>query len=154
VPNPYSSRIFGCFLHIKSGIFAISSSYSSFSIVGKKILNLLTKINHISLRSNFQIVNHFGCSRYIVFAMYLDSGCTTMCLENPKQLTIWNGGNLLIGNCSLFSSFSFIIFTLRQILFCRNMLLTVADLKFQSGVDPHAFGNVLMPVMYQQMFQV
>ncbi|CAD6250352.1 unnamed protein product [Miscanthus lutarioriparius] len=23
-----------------------------------------------------------------------------------------------------------------------------------SGVDPHAFGNVLMPVMYQQMFQV
>uniref|UniRef100_A0A804PDB9 Uncharacterized protein n=1 Tax=Zea mays TaxID=4577 RepID=A0A804PDB9_MAIZE len=24
----------------------------------------------------------------------------------------------------------------------------------QSGVDPHAFGNVMMPVMYQQMFQV
>ena len=76
------------FLHIKSGIFAINSSYSSFSIVGKKKLNLLTKINHMSFRSNFQIVNHFGCFRYIVFAMYLDNGCTAMCLENPKQLTI------------------------------------------------------------------
>lgn len=35
------------------------------------------------------------------------------------------------------------------------LLLAVAVWKFQSTVDPHAFGNgVLMPVMYQQMFQV
>ncbi|AQL05055.1 hypothetical protein ZEAMMB73_Zm00001d046817 [Zea mays] len=28
------------------------------------------------------------------------------------------------------------------------------DIILLSGVDPHAFGNVMMPVMYQQMFQV
>lgn len=54
-----------------------------------------------------------------------------------------------------FEEVSFSVFTLRQILFKKSMLLTVADRKFQSNVDPNAFGNsVLMPVMYQQMFQV
>jgi len=126
-----------------------------FSIVGKKKLNLLTK--NKSYITPFQFQN---CKSFWLFQIHSFCYVSRQRMHSNvprKSKTTYNlkwREYLLTANCSLFSSFFFIIFTLRQILFCRNMLLTVADLKFQSGVDPHAFGNVLMPVMYQQMFQV
>jgi hypothetical protein len=48
----------------------------------------------------FQIIRHFGFSRYVVFAMYLDK-CISKCmakatyLEKPKCLIVWNGGSIL-----------------------------------------------------------
>ena len=37
----------------------------------------------------FQTLSHSGFSRYIAFAMHLD----TMCLEKPERFTNWNGGS-------------------------------------------------------------
>ena len=78
------------------------------TVMSKRKVYMSLKLNEINsdiccydVLPPFQIIRHFGFSRYIVFAMHLDV-VKSMYLGKPKRLIIWNGESIINNFISLF----------------------------------------------------